>query len=75
MRTTIAHLLRRVADELAPPEPSIQEQILANQRKLLALSQSGPQIVEAVTAAVNGGIGGRVGLGFRQPPDDGTARY
>jgi hypothetical protein len=50
----------RIASELL----AINTQIAANQLKILALAGQGDQIVGAVVAAVNGGIGGRVGLGF-----------
>jgi hypothetical protein len=50
----------RVAAELL----AINTQIAQNQLKILALAGQGDQIVGAVVAAVNGGIGGRVGLGF-----------
>jgi hypothetical protein len=44
----------------------IAEQV-ANQVKILALAQQGPEILAAVIAAVNGDLGGRVGLGFQTP--------
>jgi hypothetical protein len=50
----------RIASELL----AINTQIAQNQLKILALAGQGDQIVGAVVAAVNGGIGGRVGLGF-----------
>lgn len=40
----------------------LELRLLANQRRLLALSKQGPDIVAAVIAAVNGGIGGQIGL-------------
>jgi hypothetical protein len=42
----------------------INRQIADNQIKILALANQGPQVVAAVVAAVNGSIGGQVGLGF-----------
>jgi hypothetical protein len=51
-------------DRIAAELLNINTQIAANQLKILALAGQGDQIVGAVVAAVNGGIGGRVGLGF-----------
>ena len=51
-------------DRIAAELLAINTQIAANQLKILALAGQGDQIVGAVVAAVNGGIGGRVGLGF-----------
>jgi phage-related protein len=48
----------------------------ANQLKIIALANQGPQVIAAVVAAVSGGIGGRVGLGFQSPSyAGGIARY
>jgi hypothetical protein len=48
----------------------------ANQLKILALANQGPQIIAATVAAVSGGIGGQVGLGFQSPSyAGGMARY
>jgi hypothetical protein len=45
---------------------SIMAEVAANQRRLIALAeQQGPAVVGAVVAAVNGSIGGKVGLGFQ----------
>lgn len=51
---------------------------IENQRKLIELTQTqGPQLLAAITAAVDGGIAGKVGLKsnpkFPKPGDD--ARY
>lgn len=67
---------------VAEPDPNIAilaglvaEQV-QNQRRILALAQQGPAILAAVVAAVNGDIGGKVGIGFSTPGYAGaTARY
>lgn len=63
----------------ARPEPqmrAIQRELLANQKRILELSEQGPEIIAAVRAAVNGAIGGKVGLGHGTPGyPGGTARY
>ena len=46
---------------------AVEQEVAANQTQLLKLAQQGDQIVGAVISAVNGGIGGRVGLGFQSP--------
>lgn len=45
----------------------LNQEMVDNQRKILALADQGPAVVAAVVAAVNGGIGGNVGLGFATP--------
>ena len=55
---------------------ALNKQIADNQLKILALANQGPQIVAAVVAAVSGGIGGQLGLGFQTPGfAGGTANY
>ena len=46
---------------------AVEQEVAANQTKILALANQGPQIVAAVVAAVNGGIGGPTALGFSTP--------
>lgn len=41
-----------------------ESQLVANQLKIIAIAGQGDQIVNAVISAVNGGIGGTVGLGL-----------
>ena len=54
----------------------LQREQIANQREILTLQQQGPEILAAVIAAVDGGIGGKVGLGFGKPGYPGSAaRY
>lgn len=53
------------ANRLQAQRDQINTEIVENQRRLIALAGQGDQIVAAVIAAVNGGIGGRVGLGFQ----------
>jgi HK97 family phage prohead protease len=49
---------------------SVKSAMLDNQKELIRLAgESGPDVLAAVTAAVNGGIGGRVGLGFQGTSD------
>jgi hypothetical protein len=53
-----------------------QDIITSNQTKILAMAGQGDAILASVVAAVNGGIGGRAGLGFQSPSyAGGIARY
>lgn len=56
---------------------AIEAEIRDNQRQLLIVAQSQPQVlIGALIDAVNGGIGGRAGLGFQSPSwASGAARY
>lgn len=64
------------ANRLQQERDSLQREQVENQRKILQLAQQGPQILAAVVAAVNGDIGGKVGLGFSTPSYAGApARY
>src|SRR5262249_6828973 len=54
----------------------LQTQMVQNQSEILALANPGRAIFGAVIAAVSGGIGGRVGLGFQAAGTPGSvARY
>jgi hypothetical protein len=64
------------ANEIQRERDELNTTIAANQTKILALANQGPQIVAAVVAAVSGGIGGQVGLGMQTPGFAGqVARY
>jgi len=67
------------ADELNAHLSAIADltgQMVANQNKILALSNQGPEILASVVAAVSGGIGGKTGLGFQSVGIPGSvARY
>jgi hypothetical protein len=66
-RDFVGGIRQEEADRLAAAieeQNSLNRELIANQLKVLALASQGDQIVGAVVAAVNGGIGGRVGLGF-----------
>jgi hypothetical protein len=53
-----------------------QDVITANQAKILAMAPQSDQIIAAIVAAVNGGIGGKTGLGFQSVSyPGGAARY
>lgn len=43
---------------------AIMAEFVENQKRILALAGNGDQILQATIAAVSGGIGGKVGLGF-----------
>lgn len=53
------------ANRLAEQRESLDRELRDNQLKILALAQQGDVIVASVIAAVNGGIGGKVGLGYQ----------
>jgi hypothetical protein len=53
--------------EKANQRLALEQQIADNQLKIIALANQGPEIVAAVVAAVSGGIGGQLGLGFQTP--------
>lgn len=55
------------ANEIQRERDALNQQIADNQLRILALANQGPQIVNAVVAAVSGGIGGQLGLGFQTP--------
>jgi hypothetical protein len=64
------------ANEIQRQRDELDTTIAANQAKILALANQGPQIVAAVVAAVSGGIGGQIGLGMQTPGFAGqVARY
>jgi hypothetical protein len=47
---------------------SLQQEVTANQRKLMALASSQPnQMVNALIEVLSGGIGAKVGLGVQTP--------
>lgn len=85
MRHQIGRALRALAERIDPlpaartpweQEVDLMRQIVENQRRVKTLHErQGQEILDAVIAAVNGGIGGRVGLGFQSPggDDDGGA--
>jgi hypothetical protein len=58
----LAELARIEKDKIA-----LETQLQTNQLKIIAMANQGPQILAAVIAAVNGGIGGQVGLGLQTP--------
>jgi murein DD-endopeptidase MepM/ murein hydrolase activator NlpD len=54
----------------------LTKQQVDNQLKIIALAGQGPELVAAIIAAVNGGIGGSAGLGFQSVSYAGAnARY
>lgn len=62
--------------ELERQRLALETIIQSNQMKILAMRGQGDQILAAIVAAVNGGIGGQVGLGFQSPSTAGAmARY
>lgn len=64
------------ANQLQEEANALQREHNANQALLIKIAGQGDQLVNAVLSAVNGGIGGRVGLGFQTPGYAGqTARY
>jgi hypothetical protein len=64
------------ANELQRQRDDLDRQLLDNQLKIIALAQQGPEILAAVIAAINGGIGGRLGLGLQTPSyAGGVANY
>jgi|GEM_PF-1372195 len=63
-------------NELQQQQIDLQKQIADNQSKILAIAGQGDAILNAVVAAVSGGIGGKVGLGTQTPGyAGGLARY
>lgn len=49
---------------------ALRDEVEANQRRIIQLTEAqGPAVMAAIVAAVNGSIGGRIGLGFQKPDD------
>jgi len=63
--------------ELAQQRMDLDRELADNQRRMLAVAESQPNVLlGGLIAAINGGIGGRVGLGFQTPGFAGQgARY
>ena len=71
---TVAQAVRRTRqaqdarDAITAELAELVRQQVENQKLIIRLTeQQGPQLVAAVVAAVNGDIGGKVGLGFSTP--------
>jgi 3D (Asp-Asp-Asp) domain-containing protein len=56
------------ANRIAQDRMELDRQLAENQRRMLAVAQSQPNVLlGAIVAALNGQIGGRLGLGFQTP--------
>jgi hypothetical protein len=55
-------------NQLAQQRMDLDRELADNQRRMLAVAESQPNVLlGGLVAAINGGIGGRVGLGFQTP--------